>query len=244
MAVADLVSPGMRLADVGTDHAFLPIYLVASGKIPSAIAMDVREGPLSRAKEHIAGWKMTDQIEARLSDGLTALKPGEADCLVLAGMGGMLVIRILSEQPLVRESLKEIIVQPQSDLPAVRHFFHELDWTELAEDMVQEEGKYYPMMKMGRRQTRTAAPVQAPAFAEGLEDSLPDQKTVLAERFGGLLLAAGHPVLLEYLKREREITARIRKQLEGTQTPSACARLKQVEEDWQLIEAALKEYYD
>ena len=90
-AVAALVSPGLVLADVGCDHGYIPIYLIQKGQIPRAIAMDINQGPLLRAREHIREWGLEDYIETRLSDGVEALKPGEAQCLVIAGMGGPLM---------------------------------------------------------------------------------------------------------------------------------------------------------
>ena len=93
-AIAEMVTEGNRLVDVGCDHGYLPVYLVQNKKIPTAIAMDVRKGPLSRAEEHIAQYGLLDYIETRLSDGLEALKSGEGDTLVIAGMGGPLMERI------------------------------------------------------------------------------------------------------------------------------------------------------
>ena len=96
-AVADLVTAGYRVADIGTDHAYIPIFLLASGKIPGAAAMDVNEGPLERARCHIEENGLTEKISLRLSDGLAGLRPGEAESVVIAGMGGGLIIRILTE---------------------------------------------------------------------------------------------------------------------------------------------------
>ena len=94
-AVADMVTPGGRIADIGTDHGYVPIYLVEQNKTDHAIAMDVRKGPLARAGENIVRFGCSDRIETRLSDGLAMLKPGEADTVIIAGMGGLLSIRIL-----------------------------------------------------------------------------------------------------------------------------------------------------
>ena len=90
-AIAGLVTRGNRLVDVGCDHGYLPVSLYLDGKIPCAIAMDVRKGPLSRAQEHISQYGLDEYIQTRLSDGLEALKPGEGDTLVIAGMGGPLM---------------------------------------------------------------------------------------------------------------------------------------------------------
>ena len=101
-AVAGLVTRGNRLVDVGCDHGYLPVYLYLNHMIPSAIAMDVRPGPLSRAEEHIAQYGLGEYIETRLSDGLAALGTDEGDTLVIAGMGGPLMERILTEGRTVR----------------------------------------------------------------------------------------------------------------------------------------------
>ena len=140
-AVARLVTPGNRLADVGTDHGYIPIYLIKEKKIPHGIAMDINKGPLERAKEHIQAEGLQEQIETRLSDGLEKLKPGEADTAVIAGMGGALTIRILDKDRETVSSLKELILQPQSELFAVRRFLAQKGFRIEEEDLVLEEGK-------------------------------------------------------------------------------------------------------
>lgn len=94
-ALADMVTPGSRLADVGCDHGYIPIYLCRTGRIPSAIAMDIHEGPLERARQHIEECGLSDRIQTRLSDGLEKLGGDEADTVLIAGMGGCLMCRIL-----------------------------------------------------------------------------------------------------------------------------------------------------
>ena len=146
-AVAALVSPGLVLADVGCDHGYIPIYLIQKGQIPRAIAMDINQGPLLRAREHIREWGLEAYIETRLSDGLKALEPGEAQCLVIAGMGGPLMERILTQGAPVLKDMKELILQPQSEIGHFRQFLAENGYRIIEEDMVEEEKKYYPMMK-------------------------------------------------------------------------------------------------
>ena len=96
-AIADLVTEGNRLVDVGCDHGYLPVYLIFEKKIPQAIAADVGKGPLSRAKEHIHQYGLDNYIETRLSDGLKEIGKEEGDTLVIAGMGGPLMEKILTE---------------------------------------------------------------------------------------------------------------------------------------------------
>ena len=115
-AVADLVTAHYKLADIGTDHAYIPIYLTQQKKITEAVALDVNEGPLQRAEEHIRENGLEAEIETRLSNGFQALQPGEVQSAVIAGMGGGLVIRILTEGAEVVRKLEECILQPQSEI--------------------------------------------------------------------------------------------------------------------------------
>ena len=96
-AVAALVPTGTCVADIGTDHGYVPIFLVEQGIVRKAVAMDVNRGPLERARIHITEKGLSDRIETRLSDGLKKLNVGEVDTIIAAGMGGGLIIRILEE---------------------------------------------------------------------------------------------------------------------------------------------------
>lgn len=145
--VASLVTKGYRMADVGTDHGFVPIYLVKTGVCPSALAMDVRSGPLERAREHIREYGLERQIETRLSDGVSELKVGEADSVVIAGMGGPLTVRILQEGRTVLESVKELILSPHTEAVSVRRYLQDSGWYIEEEHMVYDEGKYYVFLK-------------------------------------------------------------------------------------------------
>ena len=96
-AVADLVTVRECVADIGTDHAYIPIYLTEHKKVKKAFAMDVNEGPLIRAEEHVREAGLKEQIKMRRSNGLEKLSPGEVEAVIIAGMGGGLVMRILTE---------------------------------------------------------------------------------------------------------------------------------------------------
>ncbi len=97
--IAALVPPGGRLADIGTDHAYLPVYLVTEGIVPSAVAGEVNEGPFRAAGEALARVGLADRISLRFGDGLAVLAPGEADTAVIAGMGGQTIVDILAARP-------------------------------------------------------------------------------------------------------------------------------------------------
>lgn len=146
-AAASLVSKGNRLADIGTDHGFVPVALVETGWIPSAIAMDVKPGPLARASRHIRQHALEDRIQTRLSDGLEALGMGEADTILIAGMGGALTVRILSQRKDLCYEVKELVLQPQSEISDVRDYLGQNGWSITQEKIVLEDGKYYPMMR-------------------------------------------------------------------------------------------------
>lgn len=141
--VASFVTKGNRVADIGCDHGYVPVYLVKEGIAYTAIAADVRKGPLSRAQEHIKEYGLEDKIETRLSDGLEKIMPGEVQSIIMAGMGGLLMIRLLT---LGRETAKqadELILSPQSDLDEFRRFVVKDGYTICQEAVVKEDGKYY-----------------------------------------------------------------------------------------------------
>ena len=221
-AVADLVTPGNRLADIGTDHGYVPIWLYEQGRIPSALAMDLREGPLQRAKEHIRMHGLDEKIKTRLSDGLEKLLPGEADSIVIAGMGGMLVVKILTQGQAVLDSVQELILQPQSDLDAVREYLHRTGFVIVQEEMVFEEGKYYPMMKA--------------VHGENTDDRK------IWFLYGRLLLENRHPVLESYLQKEYDSCCKLLEKLSKTATEVASRRCEELLEKKHLIEEALAFY--
>lgn len=212
---AALVTQGYTLADVGTDHGYIPIYLLQQKKIPAAIAMDINEGPLERAKEHIALYGLQAYIQTRLSDGVAALKPGEVEAVLIAGMGGGLVMHILKDGEKVCQSAKELILQPQSEIEHVREFLREKGYTILAEDMVYEDGKFYPMMK-----------VQYQGENENAQKA--SEVLKLSDLYGGLLLQNRHPVLKTFLEKEKLIYTGIKENL-AKQPVSEKIRMRLVE---------------
>ncbi len=145
--LADMVTEGSRLADVGTDHGYVPIYLYEKKRISWAAAMDIHRGPLERAKAHIREAGLEAYIETRLGDGLSSLHPGEADTVLIAGMGGPLTVRILSKGREKLEGVGELILQPQSEINRVRRWLLGNGFQIVREDMVLEDGKYYPMFR-------------------------------------------------------------------------------------------------
>lgn len=235
-AVAALIKRRGVLADIGTDHAYIPIAMVLSEHNERAIAMDLREGPLSRAKEHIASCGLEYLIETRLSDGLEKLAVGEAESIVIAGMGGELMIRILTDHEAVAKSAKELILQPQSEVEEVRKFLRKNGYLLLDEDIVEEDGKYYPMMR--------AIPEEDAMFGvdsdveEIVEDTTLNGMHVM-DMYGPILLAKQHPVLKEFLqKQETQLLEILDGLLEQPDSDKICSRRAQIQRKIEYNRAA------
>lgn len=147
-AVVSMVTQGSRVCDVGCDHGFVSICLAEQKISPYVLAMDVREGPLGAARQHVAERGLGALIETRLSDGLHKYAVGEADSLICAGMGGSLMMRILGDERAKTESFQELILQPQSEVEQFRVWLRHQGYRITDEKMVEEDGKFYPMMRV------------------------------------------------------------------------------------------------
>ncbi len=216
--VASFVPEGSRIADVGTDHGYIPIDLVRRGVCPSALALDIGKGPLDRAREHIYEQGLSEKIETRLSDGMAALKPGEADTVVIAGMGGELVIHILDGGRHMWESVKEFVLSPQSELDKVRKYLEKSGFAIEREAMAADEGKYYTVMLVKR------GTMQYGSQAQYL--------------YGKLLIEGKDPVLSAFLRKEKGRIQGILKGLERQNTEGAASARAQLKEQLCWIQEA------
>ena len=143
---ADYVREGSRLADIGTDHGYLPIALCQSGKIPSAVACDVNPLPLRSAQENIARFGLSKKIQTRLSDGLKEVSPDEVDDVVIAGMGGELIRDILTAAPWVMDEAKHLVLQPMTRHDALVKWLVENGFAIEQQAAVLDDGKYYTVI--------------------------------------------------------------------------------------------------
>lgn len=221
--IASLVKPGSRIADIGTDHGFLPIYLAQKGVINHAVAMDIRKGPLARAEEHVGEYALTEMIETRLSDGLEKLNVGEADTVIIAGMGGPLILEILNRGMAVVPSVDQFILSPQSDWNGFRKGLREMGFIQCCEDMVFEDGKYYLITEV----------------SYALEEAKRGKAQELEDRFGPFLLKEKHPELRRYLEWQRGIYRGILHKLAEGNAKNAEEREQEVKEELAFVEAAL-----
>ncbi|MBR6535998.1 MAG: SAM-dependent methyltransferase [Lachnospiraceae bacterium] len=196
LRTAGFVSRGNRTADVGCDHAYTSIYLIEQGIAPRVIAMDVNAGPLARAKENVRKFGVEETVDLRLSDGLAKLLPGEADTVLIAGMGGPLMERILTAHPETVAAVKELVLQPQSEIAEFRRFVQNIGFRITEEDMLFEDGKYYTILRAehgteelwteeeylyGKRLKETALPV--------LREFLTEERRKMQEVLAGLSAA-------------------------------------------------------
>lgn len=143
LMAAKMVRKGNSVADIGTDHAYLPAYLVLNSIVSKALACDVRKGPLENAKKTVEHYGIEDKVTLRLSDGFDEIKPFEADDFIMCGMGGTLMEQLTSRTHWLKDKSKRIIVQPQSHAEDIRRFFIENGFKILFEDACIDSGKLY-----------------------------------------------------------------------------------------------------
>ena len=189
--IADMVPLGAKIADVGTDHAYLPLFLVKEGKVDYAVASDINKGPYLAAKETINKSNLApdlkDKISIRLGDGLKTLVKGETDVLIIAGMGGITIIDILKDNPDITESFKKMILQPMNAAEKLRQYLCENKWQITAEDLVlrkHQGNTIYQIIAFEKSET-TSVKID-PVFYE----------------IGPLLFANKHPLLKLFISEQ------------------------------------------
>lgn len=222
MAVAENVTRGNRVADIGCDHAYISVYLVKNGISPNAIAMDINKGPLARAYENIKKYGVSKKIETRLSDGARQLSLNEADTIIIAGMGGALTVKILSESIETVSSVNELILQPQSEIFLVRKYIHSIGFAIEKEEMLIDEEKEYVIIKAHK----------------GIECY--DREVFY--RYGKCLLESRNQVLESFLEKAYNVNEKIIRQLSDNVSEKMDNRKKELKEEQSIIKEGLKYY--
>ncbi len=225
--VAHMCDKGAVVADIGTDHGYLPIYLVQEGIAPSAIAMDLRKGPLEKAKKHICDNCLEDRIQTRLSDGLEKLSKNEADIITICGMGGRLIADIVTKGKDVITQNTILVVSPQSEVGEFRHFLVSQGFEIEDEQMLKEDGKYYFIIKCRKS-----------------EESVCSEFSETQYQYGWKLLDSKDKTLYEYLIKEKETNEGISNSIKKDESnPTVKLRLQQLSQKNNIIMDALS-YYD
>lgn len=181
--LASLVPPCDTLCDVGTDHAYLPVMAIRQGRVKKAIAGDIGEGPCEAARKTVHSHHLEDVISVRLGSGLTVIRPGEANTVVIAGMGAGTMVEILDAAPevLASPALTTLILQPMNDSEKLRHWCERSGWGILREELVQEGERIYEVLIFHKD----------PSFRyEGLTDLV-----------GNDLVQRRHPLLETFVRR-------------------------------------------
>lgn len=194
MSIARKVPKGARLVDVGTDHGRLPVWLLLRGQISSAIAADLRKGPLDRARETARQYGQTARISFRLCDGLAGIKADEVDTIAIAGMGGETIAAILAEAPWTRQG-KRLLLQPMTGAPKLRQWLQLYGYAILHEEIAREGDKLYSIWTV----EGGAMPPLSPA-----------------EQWAGVNRPS--PLRLDYL---RQVEGKVQKSLRGQQASQA-----------------------
>jgi tRNA (adenine22-N1)-methyltransferase len=178
--IAKMVEKCDSVADIGTDHAYLPIYLIKNGVCRRAIASDINKGPVEKAKLNIRMENEDESIECRLGPGLTTILPNEVNVAIIAGMGGNLIRDIIEDSMEVFKSLDYLVLQPVQNPDILRRYIYERGYEVIDEELCKDENRYYELIKI-RYGNKT----------EHLED-------IYCE-ISKLLLEKKHPIVKEYI---------------------------------------------
>lgn len=221
-----MVTRGGRIVDIGTDHAYIPMYLVKTGAKERGLACDVNKGPLAIAGDHIREEGLESVIGTCLSDGLENVDVEHGDSIVIAGMGGLLMKDILERGVAGINIAGEMILQPQSDYGDFRRFLAMKGLIIEDEEALIEDGKFYFVIR---------------CLPGGLAYSLTEEE----EEYGPKLLAKRHPVLKDYLKRQQSINENIISELnKQTSAPGIEKRKDEVLHILETINKTLGDYYE
>lgn len=233
--IAGLVPPGSRVCDVGCDHAYISVYLADKGIARKVIASDLRPGPLESAKRNIEEYGLDDKIEIRLSDGLKSIGPKETDTILISGMGGELIIRILKEGARTVRNAKRLILSPQSMIPDVREYLKKTGFLITDEDMVFEDGKFYVGI-LAENSLVIGDTGNEP------KDISPED-TELYLNFGECLLKKHDKTLKAFLEHREEVLEKIIKGIEKSGSENGNERKLEIDHELELIRKAGRTYY-
>lgn len=183
-AIADKVKPHSKVADIGTDHGYIPIYLVKNRQVDKVIAMDINKDPLKKCQSNVEAYGVSDRIETRLSDGVKNLNKNEVDTMIIAGMGGKLICNIIEAGKEVVESIETLIISPHTDIKFVRSYIVSLNRT-FVEEVIKDEDHLYHIFTCSN---------------EEYKKNSNEQIEALHLQFGKEPIVSKNPVYLEYLE--------------------------------------------
>ncbi len=218
-AITDLVRY-LTVADIGTDHGYVPIALHKKNRITKALACDINKGPLEKAEKNIKAENAQNIIETRLGNGLVPINPKEVESIVIAGMGGILMVDILQQSPQVVDSARELILSPHSDIDLVRRKLHDMGFLIEEERIVKEEEKYYPILRAIHGQQKYQREIEY--------------------LYGKILLDRKDSVLLEMLIEQERKMEQVYARLSKVNTKNSNLRMIEIQTELGLIKEAIQ----
>ena len=206
--IADHIDKCDSLIDVGTDHGYIPIYAVKNNLCNKAIASDINKGPVEKAKLNASLDGVSSQVKVRLGGGLETVKKGEVEAVIIAGMGGNLIINILEKDKEKLPLYKFMILQPAQNPEVLREYLYTKGYEIICEDLCQDEGIFYELFKV--RKNKEMKISIDPIFYE----------------FSSVLLKERHPLIYSYLECKEE---KYKKILELIKEESESSKIRRAE---------------
>ncbi|WP_270172261.1 tRNA (adenine(22)-N(1))-methyltransferase [Paenibacillus sp. SYP-B4298] len=242
--IASLVSSQHRVADIGSDHALLPVYLLQSGKCPAAIAGELNEGPYKAACRQVAAAGLQQKIQVRQGNGLDVLHQSEADTITIAGMGGGLIRDILESGRAAGklEGVRELVLQPNVGEELVRRWLVAHHWVLQAERIVLEDGKIYEIMHAtSAKDVQEAAEANGKLYHPGFWEQTYGQqlRPDLVYMMGPWLMRQPDAVWSRKWQGELAKLEHIQSQLSRSDLPESREKLVQLQQDMNEIKEVL-----
>ena len=235
-AVASLVPQGSRFADIGTDHAYLPVWLLEQGVIASAVAGDIAAGPCQAARTTVAMHGAASSIAVRQGSGLAVLSPGEADCIAICGMGGSTIISILAADMAVAKGAQRLLLQPMAGAAALRRWLVAQGWCITREALVDDEPHFYEII-CAERAEKCAARASDAGEQCYSEQAGPASYSEVEYLVGPALLRDGHPLLAKHIARQQASLQELLTNMARSERAKASAKYQEAQKLLQALEA-------
>ncbi len=217
-AIASQVRPGEKVADIGTGHGLLPVFLIKKNIAAYVVASDLNPGPLKRVVEQVKNSIVAERVSVRGGYGLEVLKPGEVEVIILSGIGGENICEILEASPEILARNPRLVLQPMTSVNRVRLWLADNGWLINDEDLVEEEGKFYEIIA-----------------AEKGSMSL----NITELEIGPVLLMKKHPMLVPFLKKKIKHMRKVLTMLGKAKGEEAEQKKKEVENSLQKLEKVI-----
>jgi tRNA (adenine22-N1)-methyltransferase len=238
-ALGEWVPEGARYADIGTDHALLPVFLTYSGRVRYAVAGDIHAGPLEAARRQVADANVADRVFVRLGDGLKVLSPGEVDTVNIAGMGGSLMARLLTEAGERLDSVKTLVLSPHGSEDTLRRWLADNGFVLDREALLEEDGITYTLMRAYRAESADdAAAANRMLYDEAVLAPCRERVALsLLYEMGPCLIREASRVFRSKWEQEIEKREKIVRQMKRSETPDAADKVR----EWERAIADIRE---